>query len=118
MNTIIDLTSREADFCQAYFEAIDFTEEDCYFDINSGLDKTFERESMIDCLSFYNRIACYLSDDRIEEAGQDFWFTRNGHGTGFWDNDDWGKYKAMFTARAEDYGQVDAVYNELLKEEA
>lgn len=25
--------------------------------------------------------------DRLEQAGHDFWLTRNGHGAGFWDGD-------------------------------
>lgn len=32
---------------------------------------------------------------RVEQAGHDFWLTRNGHGTGFWD-------------RPEVYGEEDA----------
>lgn len=29
--------------------------------------------------------AAYARDYSAEQAGRDYWFTRNGHGTGFWD---------------------------------
>ena len=31
----------------------------------------------------YSRYSC------DEQAGHDFWFTRNGHGVGFWETSDW-----------------------------
>jgi hypothetical protein len=30
----------------------------------------------------------YARDYTEEQAGRDFWFTRQGHGTGFWDRDE------------------------------
>ena len=108
-------TDKENLFIGAYFEAIDFTESDGEFDTYSGLDETFERESFIDCLAFYSKIACYLSDNQIEQAGHDFWLTRNGHGAGFWDRPElYGKnYADMFTTISKHFGEVYAIYNEL-----
>jgi len=43
----------------------------------------------------------------LEQAGHDFWLTRNGHGAGFWDGDwrdDLGK---ILTDRSEAFGQID-----------
>lgn len=85
----IELTQKELTFWHAYKKAMYFTETGDVDQPGSDceLDETFERESIIDCLAFYNRVACYLSDDEIEQAGHDFWLTRNGHGAGFWDGD-------------------------------
>ena len=55
-----------------------------------------------DCAEFLARAretlrACesldYAPDDTYEQAGHDFWLTRNGHGAGFWDGD-WPKFEA------------------------
>lgn len=37
-----------------------------------------------DCAAFYDSCADDLADMAPEQAGHDFWLTRNGHGTGFW----------------------------------
>jgi hypothetical protein len=110
--TQITPTNKELQFFNAYLEGIDFTEtgdidqpESC-----AELDDDFLRESLIDCLAFYSRIACYLSDDEITQAGHDFWLSRNGHGTGFFDR---GYPMAdKFQTYAEAYGQVHAVFDD------
>ena len=103
MNTI-ELTAKEQIFLTCYLATVAFTEGN-----TEDLDDDFIRESTIDCLSFYSRICCYLSDDEIEQAGHDFWLTRNRHGAGFWDGD-WPIYGDMFTKIAEGYGEADAMY--------
>lgn len=46
---------------------------------------------------------------RLEDAGRDFWFTRNGHGTGFWDGD-WPEPAASrLTESAKQFGEVDLI---------
>lgn len=111
----IEPTTKEQEFIAAYFDAIDFTETG---ELSTGqpesgteLDEIFKRESVIDCLAFYNRIACFLSDDEIPQAGHDFWLTRNGHGAGFWDGD-WPKYGDMFDRIAKGFGEVTAIFEE------
>ena len=43
---------------------------------------------MVDCLAFLGKFGCYLDGDAMrEQAAHDFYLTRNGHGTGFWDRD-------------------------------
>ena len=42
-----------------------------------------------------------------EKAGRDFWLTRNGHGTGFWDEGLGGKLGDALTKKAEAYGSYD-----------
>lgn len=40
-------------------------------------------------------------------AGRDFWYTRNGHGSGFWDGDWPEPYATTLTEAAEAFGEVD-----------
>lgn len=56
-------------------DAREFTDEFCY-------------ESRKDCEAFYD--SCVLGELPIDDfepeiVGHDFWLTRNGHGSGFWD---------------------------------
>ena len=112
--TLIEFTPKEQEFMKAYFEAIDFTEcgDTDQPEHGTELDEEFRRESAIDCLAFYRRIACYISDDQIAQAGHDFWLTRNGHGAGFWDGD-WPKYGDMFTKIAESFGEANALFEKV-----
>lgn len=41
-----------------------------------------------------------------EQAGHDFWLTRNGHGAGFWDGD-WPETGDALTAAAKKFGEYD-----------
>ena len=110
----ITLTDREKTFFIAYLEAIDFTETGDLEQPEPGaiLDPDFYRESMIDCLAFYSRNECYLSHDAIEQAGYDFWLTRNGHGAGFWDRPEiYGEHNAKrFTKVSESFGEAYAQF--------
>ena len=42
------------------------------------------------------------------QAGRDFWYTRNGHGCGFWDGDWPEPYASELTDAAKAFGEVDA----------
>lgn len=44
-----------------------------------------------------------------EKAGHDFWLTRNGHGTGFWDRGLLDEVGKRFTDAAKAFGQTDLV---------
>ena len=108
---IITLTPKERRFVGAYFEALHFTEDSA----GRELCEVFEREQTIECLAFLVSMECYLNDSNLEQAGHDFWFSRNGHGTGFWDRDhtyytpavrDW------LQRKAETFGEIDALYND------
>ena len=107
----VTLTDREKTFFIAYLEAIYFTETG---GCGGVLDSDFYRESMIDCLAFYSHNECYLSHDNIEQAGHDFWLTRNGHGTGFWDRPEiYGEHNAKrFTKVSESFGEAYAQFEE------
>ena len=89
-------------FAKGYFEAMFFTE--CHSDnpelqdatINDLSPEAWER-SLADCKAFEEANAELLESvygvqgkyEREEycsqRAGNDYWYTRNGHGTGFWD---------------------------------
>ena len=115
MDYTVTASKREKRFFNAYIEAIYFTDTgdtdqpgtDC------ELDEEFLRESLIDCLAFLNANICYLSDNQLEQAGHDFWLTRNGHGTGFWDrNDCYKDYLAKrFTDWSKRFGEVVPVFD-------
>jgi hypothetical protein len=42
-----------------------------------------------------------------EQAGHDFWLTRNGHGVGFWDGDYSEPHATLLTAASEAFGTID-----------
>jgi len=71
-----------------------------------------------DCSNFlsshYSDIAFELKHatehDVFIKAGADFYFTRNGHGTGFWDG--WWEYGDELTEAAEIYGEEYYVLND------
>lgn len=76
-------------------------------------------ERMIaDCQRFQNDNADFIDDDHClrsneewnsaELAGHDFWLTRNGHGSGFWDTGRWREPAASkLTESAKRFGEVD-----------
>ena len=107
---MITPTKKEQQFIAAYFECVRFTEE-----TSTDFCEVWEREQTIECLAFMVYAECYLSDAAIEQAGHDFWLSRNGHGSGFWDRDssyytdyvrDW------LQSKAEQFGETDAIYAE------
>jgi hypothetical protein len=110
----IYLTSKERAFVEQYFESVIFTEEgsDDFEMYGPELDEDFIRESTIDCLAFYSNIGCFLNDENHTQAAHDFWLTRNGHGTGFWDRPEvYGEHHAKrFTELSEAYGEAYPVF--------
>lgn len=80
-------TDKQAVFFRAYIEAVYFTETGDTDQPGSDVDLTHEflRQSAMDCNRFYNAYGELIGHHRIEQAGHDFWLTRNGHGAGFWD---------------------------------
>jgi hypothetical protein len=59
-----------------------------------------------DCAAFQEANVKHIGD-RDEQAGYDFWLTREGHGAGFWDGD-WDEPGAtVLTDAAHAYGSFD-----------
>lgn len=98
-------------FTRAYLHAAAFTEDD-----NPGQGEYPEpalsqfapaviTKAIADCEQFQAAFADLIADD-MERAGRDFWYTRNGHGCGFWDGD-WDEPAAtILSAGAEAFGEV------------
>lgn len=59
-----------------------------------------------DCAAFQEANAADLADIDCEQAGHDFWLTRNRHGAGFWDRG-LGEVGKRLTDAAHVYGSVD-----------
>lgn len=85
----LTLTDKEQAFIAAYFEAVYFTDTGDLEQAPGDADlcPMFERESVIDCLAFLRKFDCYMGDDERDTIAHYFWYTRNGHGVGFWDGE-------------------------------
>ena len=124
-------------FMNAYLECIAFTEESMleeewermreeleadsdeeesnlpdYFEWSySDIDTKSLKEIIADCEGFMDE--CVEADIDLEEdwgleqAGHDFWLTRNGHGAGFWDRGK-GALGNKLSEMAKVYGSVSA----------
>lgn len=108
--SILNKLDRFKEFCHAYLVAAFWTlcEEDEILWKDQCPDASLEEpeslEQFVDsyewiehCLSFLmldvgdgRYVFELLDDDQYSQAGHDFWLTRNGHGSGFWDNGDKG----------------------------
>jgi len=111
MTPVINVDSQEQVFYDAYVKAIYWTDtgDKEQPSVDAPLDPDFLRASLIDCLSFFQHVRCFMGDDlaMIEQAGIDFWLTRNLHGSGFWDKSDiYGDYTKLFDETAEKYSEV------------
>jgi hypothetical protein len=115
------------EFTKAYFECALWSSMD-EADPNTGgdpLDKNYSLEDfdeatrakmITDCQEFQEANGALLVDENLTHAGQwdglqlgghDFWLTRNGHGSGFWDGAWQEPAAATLTAAAKKYGQYD-----------
>lgn len=80
------------EFQRAYVECALWTEEMGHIEVEQVDDESI-KEMIKDCNQFYQDNAADLIWARenalhgysASQAGHDFWLTRNGHGTGFWD---------------------------------
>ena len=98
-------------FTAAAIEALYFTDtgEDDQPGKDAELDADTRLDFEADCRSFWRRFGCYVEPAKMtpEQAGHDFWLTRNGHGAGFWD-DDWPEpYADMLDKGAKCYGEFE-----------
>lgn len=62
------------------------------------LDPGSKERSKADCATFICHVDHELNG-KYEQAGHDFWLTRNRHGSGFWDGD-WGKERGERLTKA------------------
>ena len=102
------MTPNQKKFFRAYIEALYFTEtgDSEQPEVDAELYESSLKQAWDDCRRFYNVYADIIGEN-VEQAGHDFWFTRNGHGTGFWDRPDvWGDYEEELTRACELMGEV------------
>lgn len=102
-----------SEFARAYLEAMDFTE---LGEVDSGQPPKGAQLSphslcvaLNDCSAFER---AFPEVENKTQAGHDFWLTRQGHGTGFWDRDDdvYGvEMREMLTRAAKACGEVSEV---------
>lgn len=74
-----------AQFIRAYVEAVYFTEtgDEGQPPATAELTDGLLVEAYVECYEFFVRYR-HLFNEQYEQAGHDFWFTRQGHGVGFW----------------------------------
>lgn len=58
------------------------------------------------------KVQYYPPFDEIEQAGHDFWLTRNGHGAGFWDGDWPEPYGEQLTAIAHKFTECNLIVDD------
>lgn len=108
----MNYTNKE--FVHAYIEAMFFTEDE---NIGSGFTSDdIDLDSMAaietDCGDFLEKAEGLLTSDNMEQAGHDFWLTRNGHGTGFWDREEkvYSGKGEILSQLAHDFGSSHAFF--------
>ena len=112
-------------FTTAYIEAALWSSTDNSNDQGGDpLDKNYSASDIApatleamkrDCADFQEKYGDLLSEIQLsdDQAGHDFWLTRNGHGCGFWDGDwdytDYGEsnWGYALTNRAETFPECD-----------
>ena len=95
---------------KGYLEAVAFTE---YGDEGQPpSDAEFSQLAVArahnQCASFLNANRDILPHGHEAQAGRALWYTRNGHGTGFWDSPEvWGEHTDTLNRCAASMGPVD-----------
>lgn len=76
------------------------------YDINDFHPSTLKQMSD-DCKAFQAANAEDIAENPAQ-AGHDFWLTRNGHGSGFWDGD-WSGARDRLTRASQRFGSYDLI---------
>lgn len=77
-------TKNVADIIHHYLHAALWTEELESYDLKQ-IHATSVTQALADCNSFVEKADSLLDELTEEQIGHDFWLTRCGHGSGFWD---------------------------------
>ena len=96
-------------FLKGYLEACEFTDQEQWGDKVTGFSDQFIEIAETDCATFYgthSHMWANEPDYNDERAGNDFWYSRNGHGTGFWDRDL--QHKDKLHRESKQFGSVDS----------
>ena len=102
-------------FTQGYIEALFFT------DASDSDDELYEKgfsdlapetlAAIIDDCAKFQALDAWKGADRFPDdarGGRDFWYTRNGHGCGFWDGDWSEPYATSLTTASKAFRSLDA----------
>jgi hypothetical protein len=105
--------SHRTPFLSAYLKAITFTDCSEGDFVHCDFSPQLELQARADCLRFELENSEALRHAYITEgygpqqAGHDFWLTRNGHGAGFWDRHGLdGPVGEALRASAKAFGEV------------
>ena len=85
------------------------------FDENYGpedLSDETRAQMRKDCLSFLQDNAEDIPPERYKQAGHDFWLTREGHGSGYWDGDWDDEVGRRLTKASKAYGSFELMLGE------
>jgi hypothetical protein len=74
----------------------------------NSLTRELKMKMAADCEKFLAEAAPYIGESEAEQAGHDFWLTRNGHGAGFWDGD-WDTRGDALTEICKKFDEVDLI---------
>ena len=94
-------------FFEAYLDAAVFTDQpDLPSYDTDNMDENSYQEVWDECTDFIVANE-HLIGNNYEQAGHDFWLTRNRHGTGFWDREEvyGAEAAAALTEAAHAYGE-------------
>lgn len=105
---------------KAYLECVYFTDtgDTSQPSSNAELTPLFKAQAWEACQNFVRAASHYCERDVYDldpvQVGHDLWFTRNGHGVGFWDRPEvYGTANAgLFTRLAKAQGSHDAEFEE------
>lgn len=85
----------------------DYIESGRSVELFPKLPEPFIEKAKTDCAKFESENAELLAKaGDFEQNGSDFWYTRNGHGIGFWDRDYPDDVADPLTEAAEKFGEV------------
>jgi hypothetical protein len=96
-----------AAFIAAYLDCAawaDGSEEQTERANNGEFTSEAQVRAQVECKAFMYRALPYMQAWTPEQAGHDFWLTRNGHGSGFWDRQL--EHGDVLTAIAKNFGTL------------
>jgi hypothetical protein len=115
------LFSHMREISNGYMMALEFTEEDVQHLNDVPWSESIFRESDAAVITFTQRMTDSMREEleqvvsqgnySWEQMGHDIWFTRNGHGVGFWDRG-LGDLGEGLTKIAESMGEVSVFIND------
>ncbi len=98
------------EFTRAYVECAFWTMDEDNDNTQEDIAPHALGQIIRDCAIFQHAYADEIGDNP-EQAGHDFWLTRNGHGAGFWDGD-WPEHGDHLTEACKLFGECDLYFGD------